>query len=187
MTQISVGRMIYDPCRQRGRVDRSWKLQKLSFHRNSRYEVVKKRCVELTWPDDDEDSTFYVSDGSGISVEKEKFEIVAEDGSKRYVAWTLSNYLEVSHIKYPSRARLYCVKIAKGKGKTKCYVHTCFSFAFFYDTEEQEISESQAKDNDQINEKCEKEKSDKNVDKTVISGGLQLQLDIFSLPMIACP
>ena len=106
--------MVFDPCHQRGKVDRSWKLSKMSFHRNSSYDAMKKRCMEATWPGHDQE-TFYIADGSGVSIEKESFGIVTEDGNKNYIAWTLANYLQISLIKYPSRARLYCVKLCKGK------------------------------------------------------------------------
>ena len=50
-----------------------------------------------------------------ISIERDNFELVAEDGKINVIAWTLANYLEISHIKYPSRTRLYCVRVSKGK------------------------------------------------------------------------
>ena len=40
--------------------------------------------------------------------------MLSDDGKKNFVSWTLSNYLKISHIKFPSRARLYCVRVAKG-------------------------------------------------------------------------
>lgn len=71
--------MVYDACLQRGKQDRTLKLQKTSFHRNSTYGTVKKRCQEVTWPHGEDGATYYVADGSGISIEREKFEIVGED------------------------------------------------------------------------------------------------------------
>lgn len=107
--------MHFDAVQQRGKLDRSWKLTKVSFHRNYSYASVKKRCEEVVWPEGEEGATYYVADGSGISIEREHIEIMSEDGKKNTIAWTLGNYLEVSHIKYPSRTRLYCVKVSKGK------------------------------------------------------------------------
>ena len=106
--------MRYEECLQRGMLDRSWKLSKLSFHRESSYGTVKKICQEATWPEEEEGATFYVSDGSGVSIEKERLEVMSDDGRKNYVSWTLGNYLKISHIKFPSRARLYCVRVPKG-------------------------------------------------------------------------
>ena len=106
--------MRYEECLQRGAVDRSWKLEKLSFHRDSAYNTVKKICQEATWPEEEDGVDFYIADGSGVSIEKEKLEVLSDDGKKNFVSWTLSNYLKISHIKFPSRARLYCVRVAKG-------------------------------------------------------------------------
>ena len=44
----------------------------------------------------------YIADGSGVWIEKEELELI--------FSWTL---VQVSH-KYPSKTRLYCVKIPKG-------------------------------------------------------------------------
>ena len=106
---------MYSACHQRGKLDRSWKLHKLSFHKNLSYQAVKKICQEATWPDEEEGTTYYLADGSGVSIEQDNFELVSEDGKKNTIAWTLANYLEISHIKYPSRTWLYCVKVSKGK------------------------------------------------------------------------
>ena len=56
-----------------------WKLQKI-FHCNSSYQAVKKRCQGVTWPNGG--ATYYVADGLGISIERENFEFVSEDGKK---------------------------------------------------------------------------------------------------------
>ena len=113
--QISVGRMIFNQVKQKGVIDRSQPLVKLSFHRNLPYNAVKKRCIEAMWMEqDDESSSYYIADGSGVSIEKEELELICEDGTTRKkISWTLDNYLQVSH-KYPSKTRLYCVKIPKG-------------------------------------------------------------------------
>ena len=66
--------MRYEECLQRGAVDRSWKLEKLSFHRDSAYNTVKKICQEATWPEEEDGVDFYIADGSGVSIEKEKLE-----------------------------------------------------------------------------------------------------------------
>ena len=104
---------------QKRKFDRSWKARKVTFHRNYNYDAVKKRCQEVAWPQESNDpqegeTTYYVADGSGLSIECNNFEVVSEDGSKNVIPWTLANYLQISHIKYPSRTRLYCVKMCKG-------------------------------------------------------------------------
>ena len=60
-------------------LDRSWKLKKLSFYRESSYDTVKKICQEATWPEEEDGVTFYVADGSGVSIETERFEVRSND------------------------------------------------------------------------------------------------------------
>ena len=122
--------MRYEECLQRGVADRSWKLEKLSFHRDSSYETVKKICKEATWRDEEDGVDYYVADGSGVSIDKEKLEVVSNDGTKNYVSWTLANYLKISHSKYPSRARLYCVKVLKGDSCNATLLSTLVYYTF---------------------------------------------------------
>lgn len=107
--------MTYDIGKQRGVFDRSFNLTKVSFHRDAAYDVVKDRCQRAVWPDGKEDDKFYVADGSGVSIQRESFEVEGLDGSQQVIPWSLGNYLQVSHIRYPSRARLYCVKLPASK------------------------------------------------------------------------
>ena len=102
--QISVGRMLFDQVKQKGVIDRSQPVVKLSFHQNLPYSAVKKRCIEAMWMEqDDESSSYYIADGSGVSIEKEELELICEDGTTtKKISWTLDNYLQVSH-KYPSK------------------------------------------------------------------------------------
>ena len=74
--------MVYDACLQRGKQDRTLKLQKTSFYRNSVYEAVKRRCQEVTWPHGEDGATYYVADGSGISIEREKLRLLGKMGKK---------------------------------------------------------------------------------------------------------
>ena len=65
LNQINVGRMRYEECLQRGAADRSWKLEKLSFHHDSSYTQI---CKQATWPEEEEDEgvEFYIAHGSGV-------------------------------------------------------------------------------------------------------------------------
>ena len=53
---------------------------------------------------------YFLADGSGIAIDSCSFDLNLPDGSKETLPWTLSNYLRVSNVKYPSRVRLYCVR-----------------------------------------------------------------------------
>ena len=103
--------MIYDIGKRRGIFDRSFNLLIVSFHRDLCYDMVKDRCQRAVWPDVTDGDTFYIADGSGVSIKGESFEVQGLDGSVQVIPWSLGNYLQVSHIRYPSRARLYCVKM----------------------------------------------------------------------------
>ena len=54
---------------------------KVSFHRDASYDVVRDRCQRAVWPDVKEGDRFYVADGSGVSIQKESFEVEGLDGS----------------------------------------------------------------------------------------------------------
>ena len=66
---------------------------KLSFHHDSSYGTVKKIYKEATWPEEEEGTSFYVADGSRVSIETERFEVMSGVGKKNYVSWTMGNYL----------------------------------------------------------------------------------------------
>ena len=99
--------------------DRSFKPVKIPIHMEASYTEILKKCKEFLWPDqseeqDDNTHSYYLSDGSGASIYAGgKFELVSPNDSKRKetLPWTLQNYLRVSKITYPSRARIYIVKI----------------------------------------------------------------------------
>lgn len=52
-----------------------------------------------------------MSDGSGCTITGDDFNVEHPNGASKSIPWTLANYLQVSGIGYPSRARLYCVHI----------------------------------------------------------------------------
>ena len=83
-------------------------MKKVAFHRNSLYEVVKNRCRDATWPNED-DATYYVADGSGISIERENIEVMAEDGKKNYDSMdTVQLYGDIAYEVSLSYSSLLC-------------------------------------------------------------------------------
>ena len=103
--------MVYDSQLQRGVQDRSFTPIKVAFHKDSTHEQMLSKCVESVWKDAPQNSNFFLSDGFGSSITSKNFEIDLADGTKEIVSWSLANYLRVACIRYPSRARLYCVRI----------------------------------------------------------------------------
>ena len=113
--QINVGRMTQMSSRK-VKFDRSFKPIKIPIHLEASYSDILKKCRDCLWPDQDEDDHYYLADGSGASIfAGGKFELVSpgiigEDKRKETLPWTLQNYLRVSKVTYPSRARIYIVK-----------------------------------------------------------------------------
>ena len=97
--------MIQDPKNQKGKFDRSFKPIKIPFHCESTYKEILEKCQEILWPNE-RNAKFCLADGSGTSIQAGgQFEL-----AKTIIPWTLQNYLKVSQITYPSRARIYLVK-----------------------------------------------------------------------------
>ena len=69
-----------------------------------------------------EDVEYYLSDSSGLPITTNGEIVVHKrDGSCESHTWTLRTWLNVSGIRYQSRARLYCVEKAKQMGKFTFY------------------------------------------------------------------
>ena len=110
--------MTYNAKEQKGSRDKSFTPIKVAFSKNSSHDQVLTKCVSHTWKQDSVPGLidqFYLSDGSGSAIPNENFEIDLEDGTKETVQWTLQNYFKVSGVRYPSRTRLYCVKVPSGE------------------------------------------------------------------------
>ena len=71
------------------------------FLRNAR-----RLCGKITPPI----LVIFTSDGSGSLISADDICIDIQE-NKTIIPWTLSNYLKVSAIKFPSRARFYSVKV----------------------------------------------------------------------------
>ena len=108
--QISIGRMEYDFEKMRGIMDRSFASIKIAFHNDSASLDVLNKCCETVWGSKKRNYEYFLADGSGIAINSCSFDLNLPDGSKETLPWTLSNYLRVSNVKYPSRVRLYCVR-----------------------------------------------------------------------------
>jgi len=100
--------MIHDDKTSRGKADRHYSMMKINFDPENGYEEVLKKSQRLTWPGIK--GKFYLSDGSGSSIQQPQFEITGADGSTDIIPWTLENFIKISNAKFPSRTRLYCVR-----------------------------------------------------------------------------
>lgn len=56
------------------------------------------------------DSEFYLADSKGVPIWTSDMISIDEESE---IPWTLINYIHYSNVRYPSKARIYCVQ--KGK------------------------------------------------------------------------
>ena len=105
--------MEFDSEKMRGVLDKSFPSIKLPFHCDCTSKDMLRKCREHVWPAagvKDSNYQYSLVDGSGTSIGHSDFSIDLPDGGKETLPWTLSNYLRVSNVKYPSRMRLYCMR-----------------------------------------------------------------------------
>ena len=113
LIQINIGRMEFDVGRAKGIFDRSFTTIKIPFHKDCSSTDMLNKCVECVWGKsavEPGDYTYYLADGGGSAIGSSSFVVDQPDGSQQTLPRTLSNYLKVSGIRYPSRLRLYCVR-----------------------------------------------------------------------------
>ena len=99
--------MNYNSKTPKGVKDRSYTPIKIPFHKENTYQQALEKA-KIVWKGTSK-SNFFLADGTGSSIYCENFTLDMPDGSTETLPWTLSNYLRVSCIRYPSRARIYCV------------------------------------------------------------------------------
>ena len=105
---------MFRPRLQRGAQDRSFTPIKVAVHRDCSHEQLLKKCIASVWRGASGEAVYYLSDGSGHKITGEDFVVDGPSGKSEKVPWTLGNYLQACSVKYPSRARLYCVIVHKG-------------------------------------------------------------------------
>lgn len=73
-----------------------------------------ERCRGEVYPDSPPSAHYYVTDSSGAA-EDSQLKIGMGDGPANQIPWSLLTFLIVSKMKYPSKAKLYCVQVTSGK------------------------------------------------------------------------
>ena len=77
--------------------------------------MLEKCSAELYSEDERQHNTFYIADSRGVAIwNSDKMEVDTGKGISKKCEWTLSNYIKLSRIKYPSKAKFFCVKQKKG-------------------------------------------------------------------------
>ena len=77
-----------------------------------------KKCVQEIYTEEEQkDNDFYIADSRGITIwNGDRIEVDIEGSGERAreCEWTLDKFIKLSNAKYPSKAKFYCVKKAKG-------------------------------------------------------------------------
>lgn len=104
--------MYHCPRRNKGILDRQFVTQSIVFRKDMAYPRVLDKCICAVFPDEVQDGCdYYVSNGRGMPIYTgEHIRVDNEDGVEELIPWTLETYIKLSNIKYPSKARFYCVK-----------------------------------------------------------------------------
>ena len=79
------------------------------FNKDCTYQRMLEKCSSYS-SEEREKATFYVADSRGVPIwTNDHLVIDGEDGREKKVPWTLTKYIEYSHVKYPSKAKFFSV------------------------------------------------------------------------------
>ena len=78
---------------------------------NEPYSDLLERCKYDTFPDsvNAEGADFYLGDASGNRIGDDSLVIVGDDGGKKTIPWSLSDYFQIRGVKYPSKVKFTCM------------------------------------------------------------------------------
>lgn len=96
---------------------KGFQAQNIFFRKDCTYQRMLQRCKEVVYPVSKPDADYYIANANGIAVSgPEGFITLDRDGvgSEQKVPWTLEAYIRLSKLKYPSKAKFYCVEVQKG-------------------------------------------------------------------------
>ena len=76
------------------------------------------KCVDEVIPEDDIGKyNFYIADSKGVPISSGgsiSMDLESSGENTKEYEWTLERYIKLSRIKYPSKARFFCVMKDKG-------------------------------------------------------------------------
>ena len=97
---------------------RGGKLKNVLLRADCTYNRMLTKCVQETYSEEDQRSCdFYIADSRGVAIwngDKIEVDIEGTGQKARECEWTLERYIRLSRVKYPSKARFFCVKKTKG-------------------------------------------------------------------------
>lgn len=88
------------------------------FHRDCSHERMLEKCKSIYSDEELKGAEFYIADSRGAAICSTIQ--LDSDGNDKEVTWTLSRYMSLSNMKFPSKARFYCVR----KGKRSFTLHS---------------------------------------------------------------
>ena len=107
-------------CDKRGRGIhiRGEKLKNVLMRADCTYNRMLAKCVqEIFSVEEQESHEFYIADSRGVAIwngDKIEVDIEGTGETARECDWSLEKYIKLSRMKYPSKARFFCVKKKKG-------------------------------------------------------------------------
>ena len=90
-------------------------MKNIFLRKDSTYTRMVEKCAqELYGKEPEQDNcTFYIADSKGIEVwssDDIKVDVEGSGENQESCNWSLEKYIKLSGIKYPSKARFFCVK-----------------------------------------------------------------------------
>ena len=78
------------------------------FHKECSYKRMLDKCLAVYSEEERNGADFYIADSRGARICNSI--ILDANGDDLEVEWTLNKYISLSSMKYPSKARFYCVR-----------------------------------------------------------------------------
>ena len=120
LPQLAIGQMYHCPKRGRGILRRGVPPTNIIFKKSCSYQHMLERCISML-KYDKKDCEFYLADSKGVPIWTANTISMDDDDGEGEIPWTLMNFIRHSNIRYPSKAKLYCVKKGKYTGVYECY------------------------------------------------------------------
>ena len=107
--------MYHCPRRNKGILDKQFVSVGVVFRRDMSYQRVLEKCISVVFPTSTPGDEYYIANGRGMPIcDADCIRMDNEKGIEEKVPWTLETYIKLSHIRYASKARFYCVKRSTG-------------------------------------------------------------------------
>lgn len=101
--------MTHDHTKGRGILDRSATLLKVPLAKSMSYNEALDQAVKCVYGEQSLDTTYYLADSSGAIIGSSDTNFTVP-GENTIIPWTVGNYMAMSHSRYASKTRLYCVQ-----------------------------------------------------------------------------